>query len=212
LHGANRLGGNSLSDLIVFGKLAGEGAANYIRALTSTPRADDAQVEAAFAAARAPLMRDSGENPYLLHEELQDNMQDNVGIIREPGELERGIDKLRELGERARNVKAQGASQYNPGWHEALSLRMMLITSEAVARAALMREESRGAHTRVDFENERDEWLAYNIVIRRGPDGAMQVEKVERPDPDPALAAIANSKVEDIEAGKLDVPEKERYQ
>jgi succinate dehydrogenase / fumarate reductase flavoprotein subunit len=212
LHGANRLGGNSLSDLIVFGKLAGEHAARYVKGLSSTPRARPDEIEHCFAQARAPLMRESGENPYLLHEELQENMQDNVGIIREKAELERGIEKLGELQKRAERVKAQGASQYNPGWHEALSLRMMLITSEAVARAAHVREESRGAHTRIDFENEREEWLAYNIVLRKGPGGAMQVEKVKRPPPPPELEAIAYSKVEDIEAGKLDVPETERYQ
>jgi succinate dehydrogenase / fumarate reductase flavoprotein subunit len=212
LHGANRLGGNSLSDLIVFGKLAGEGAANYIKGLTSTPQAHDDHVEALFAKARAPLMRESGENPYVLHDELQDNMQDNVGIIREGPDLEKGVEKILELQKRAENIKAHGASQYNPGWHEALSMHSMLITSEAVARAAHMREESRGAHTRLDFEGEREEWLKYNIVISKGSDGTMKVVKEERPEADATLKEIAFSTVEDIEAGKLDVPEKERYQ
>ncbi len=212
LHGANRLGGNSLSDLIVFGKLAGEGAAKYIAGLSSTPQVHDDQVRHHFEQARAPLMRETGENPYLLHDELADNMQANVGIIREGQELEKGIEKLMELKKRAENVKAHGASQYNPGWHEALSIKTMLLTSEAVARAAHMREESRGAHTRLDFEGEREEWLDYNIYITKGADGDMKVEKVQRPEPDARLKEIAYSNVEDIEAGKLDVPEEERYQ
>ena len=196
----------------MFGKLAGEGAANYVKALSSTPQAHDDQIEAIFRAAKEPLMRESGENPYVLHDELQDNMQQNVGIIREGKELETGIEKLMELKKRAQNIKAHGSSQYNPGWNEALSMETMLVTAEAVARAAHMREESRGAHTRLDHEGEREEWLKYNIYITKGADGEMKVEKVERPDPDPVLEEIAFSKVDDIEAGKLDVPEKERYQ
>jgi succinate dehydrogenase / fumarate reductase, flavoprotein subunit len=209
LHGANRLGGNSLSDLIVFGKLAGTGAAHYVNGLSSTPKADDAQIEGVFAAARAPLMRESGENPYLLHEELQDIMGEYVGIVRTGEELEQGVEKLRAISPKIDNVKAQGASQYNPGWHEALALRSLLVTSEAVARAALLREESRGAHTRLDFEGEREEWVKCNIVIRKGQGGEMEVEKVMRPAPPPHLEAIANAKIEDLESGKVggDAPE-----
>jgi succinate dehydrogenase / fumarate reductase flavoprotein subunit len=209
LHGANRLGGNSLSDLIVFGKLAGTGAKKYIESLPSTPRADDAQIVAAFRRATAPLNRDSGENPYLLHEDLTAVMGRYVGIVRTGPELERGLAELQVLKKRALNVKADGASQYNPGWHEALSMSSLLITSEAVALAALMREESRGAHTRVDFENERPEWLKYNIVIRKGPDGEPQVEKVERKPPPDYLKQIAEANIDDLEAGRIgaDAPE-----
>jgi succinate dehydrogenase / fumarate reductase flavoprotein subunit len=209
LHGANRLGGNSLSDLIVFGKLAGTGAKKYIEGLPSTPRADDAQIVAAFRRATAPLNRDSGENPYLLHEDLTAVMGRYVGIVRTGKELERGLEELQVLKKRALNVKADGASQYNPGWHEALSMSSLLITSEAVALAALMREESRGAHTRIDFENERPEWLKYNIVIRKGPDGEPQVEKVERKPPPDYLKQIAEANIDDLEAGRIgaDAPE-----
>jgi len=209
LHGANRLGGNSLSDLIVFGKLAGTGAAKYIKSLSTSPSADAAQIEGIFRAATSVLNREAGENPYLLHEELQELMGKHVGIVRTGKELEEGIEKLAKLKERVANVKAHGASQYNPGWHEALSLGPMLIVSEAVARAAHMREESRGAHTRIDFEGEQDEWLKYNVVIRRGANGELSVEKVERSAPPQYLADIARAKIEDLEAGKVgaDAPE-----
>jgi succinate dehydrogenase / fumarate reductase flavoprotein subunit len=203
LHGANRLGGNSLSDLLVFGKLAADGAASYLRSLSTTPKADDDQVKAAFRAATEPLNRESGENPYLLQEELQDIMDYHCNIVRTGDELKAGIDKLQPLKERAKNVKAHGASQYNPGWHQALSVRSMLITSEAVSRAALMREESRGGHTRLDFEGERDEWLKYRIIIKKGARGEMQVVKEEKPPAPQALSDIAHSKIEDLEAGRV---------
>jgi succinate dehydrogenase / fumarate reductase flavoprotein subunit len=209
MHGANRLGGNSLSDLIVFGKLSGTGAKKYLDGLSRTPRADDAQIIAAFRRATAPLNRESGENPYVLHEDLTAVMGRYVGIVRSGPELERGLEELQVLKKRALNVKANGASQYNPGWHEALSMSSLLITSEAVALAAHMREESRGAHTRVDFENERPEWLKYNIVIRKGRDGQPQVEKVERRPPPDYLRQIAEANIDDLEAGKVgaDAPE-----
>ena len=199
LHGANRLGGNSLSDLIVFGCRAGRGAADYVRSLSGRPRADDDQIQSTFRAATAPLNRESGPNPYVVHEELQEIMGANVGIVRVEEDLKKGIDELRALGEKVAGVKAHGASQYNPGWHEALSLRSLHVVSEAVARAALIREESRGAHTRLDYEGERDEWLAYNVVVRRTADGSMEVEKEARPDPPDELARIARSEIGDLE-------------
>ncbi len=127
-------------------------------------------------------------------------MQVNVSIVRIKERLEEGIRKLEAMKQDYKEVKAPGASQFNPGWHEALGLRNLLITSEAVARAALMREESRGAHTRIDFPDEMDEWLKYNIVTSKGADGNMKNIKVERPEPDPELARIARSKLEDLEA------------
>ena len=203
MHGANRLGGNSLSDLLVFGKLAADGAAAYVNALSSPPKADDAQIKDAFRKATEPLNRASGENPYLLHEDLQDIMDEHCNIVRTGPELAEGIEKLQPLKERAKNVKAHGAAQYNPGWHQALAIRSMLITSEAVSRAALMREESRGGHFRIDFESERDEWLKYYIVITKGADGEMKIEKREKPPAPKALYEIAHSKIEDLEAGRV---------
>jgi len=203
MHGANRLGGNSLSDLLVFGKLSADGAAAYIKGLSSTPKADDEQIKTAFRNATAPLNRESGENPYLLQDELQAVMDYHCNIVREGKELAEGIAKLQPLKARAKNVKALGASQYNPGWHQALSIQSLLITAEAVSRAALMREESRGGHTRVDFPGESDEWLKYRIVIKRGPDGEMQVVKETKPPAPQALSEIANAKIEDLEAGRV---------
>jgi succinate dehydrogenase / fumarate reductase flavoprotein subunit len=201
LHGANRLGGNSLSDLIVFGRLAGVGAEEYIRATKGAPRPDEDQVRSAVRRATEILRRESGTNPYLLHEELEALMSRCVGIVRTKDELVQGIEGLAALKAKAAEVRAPGASQYNPGWHEALSLRSLLITSEAVARAALMREESRGAHTRLDHPGEQAHWLGYNVVIKKGRDGAMSVEKVARPKAPEHLAAIANAKIEDLESG-----------
>src|SRR3954470_7940954 len=173
LHGANRLGGNSLSDLIVVGKLAGTGAAEYIRGLSATPKATDDQIVAGVRRATEPLKRDSGTNPYLLHDKLQDTMSKGVGIVRKKDELEVAIEELEALKREAQTMRAPGASQYNPGWHEALAMRSLLVTSEAVTRAALMREESRGAHTRLDHPGESAEWVKYNVIIKKGGDGAM---------------------------------------
>ena len=203
MHGANRLGGNSLSDLIVFGKLAGTGAKEYIDKLTSTPQADDEQIREGVRDATDILNRDTGENPYVLHEDLQTIMEECVGIIRNGEELEQGIDRLGKLKSRVAKVKADGASQFNPGWHEALSMHTLMVVSEAVARAAHLRTESRGAHTREDHEGENEEWLQYNVVIRKGQDGEMEVEKVKRPDPPKHLKEIAYATIEDLEAGKV---------
>jgi len=199
MHGANRLGGNSLSDLLVFGSLAGKGAAEYANGLSAYPEVSEEDVNAIIKNATDILNRESGENPYLLHEELQATMQENVSIVRIKDDLEKGIEELEKIKARYDNIKAPGASQFNPGWHEALSLRNLLITTEAVARAALMREESRGAHSRVDFPGESAEWLKYNIVLRKGGDGKMDVRKVERPEPDAELKRIGESVLEELE-------------
>ena len=199
LHGANRLGGNSLSDLLVFGYLSGKNAAEYAKKKTSHSKIDENQVSKIIRNATAILNRESGANPYLLHEELEKNMQRNVGIIRSKEELEKGISKLESLKEAYKTVKAKGASQFNPGWHEALSLRNLLITAEAVARAALLREESRGAHTRADFPGEQEHWLGFNIVSFKGSGDEMKLQKVERPNPDAELERIAKSSIEDLE-------------
>ena len=202
LHGANRLGGNSLSDLIVFGKLAGDGAKDYVGAMSSTPKAVDEQIEGAIRRATEVLNRAEGANPYLLHGKLEDTMAKGVGIVRKKDELETAIAELELLKDEAKTMKAPGASQYNPGWHEALSMRSLLVTSEAVTRAALMREESRGAHTRTDHPGESAEWVKYNVIIKKGANG-MEVEKRAKPEGPPDLVAIANAKIEDLESGKV---------
>jgi len=199
VHGANRLGGNSLSDLLVCGKLAGSGAVDYIKSLPNKKNLNDNDVEKIIRSATDILNREKGENPYLIHEELQELMQNNVGIVRTDELLSEGIDGLSKLWGKFKNVKADGACQFNPGWHQAISLRNLLVTSESVARSARMREESRGAHTRVDFEGERDEWLQYNVVISKSDNGEMIAEKNRRGEPDPELKRIAELSIDELE-------------
>ena len=199
VHGANRLGGNSLSDLLVCGKLAGSGAVDYIKSLPNKKNLNDDDVEKVIRSATDILNRENGENPYLIHEELQELMQNNVGIVRTDELLSEGIDSLSKLWEKFNHVKADGACQFNPGWNKAISLRNLLVTSESVARSARMREESRGAHTRVDFEGERDEWLQYNVVISKSDNGEMIAEKNRRGEPDPELKRIAELSIDELE-------------
>jgi succinate dehydrogenase / fumarate reductase flavoprotein subunit len=164
MHGSNRLGGNSLSDLLVFGKRAGEFAARFAAANPRIRVAGPA-IEAAVETALAPLSRgDAGENPYVLHNELQQVMGDLVGIIRRRGELEESLRRLAELKERVKKVGVGGGRRYNPGWHLALDLRNMVIVSECTAKSALEREESRGGHTREDFPRMSATWRQINLV------------------------------------------------
>ncbi|MGX7669974.1 fumarate reductase/succinate dehydrogenase flavoprotein subunit [Plantactinospora sp. DSM 117369] len=164
MHGSNRLGGNSLSDLLVFGKRAGEHASSYAGGLAARPKVSAADVEAAVDRALAPLEREGGENPYTLQQDLQAVMGDLVGIIRRKGELEESLVKLADLRDRVTRVSAAGGRRYNPGWHLALDLRNMLVVSECTARAALEREESRGGHTREDFPTMAPQWRTVNLV------------------------------------------------
>ena len=205
LHGANRLGGNSLSDLLVFGHLAGVGAGDYIQNRRGDAAAafDNDTVAGHVRDATAILNREEGTNPYLIHEKLQAIMHENVGIIRKGDELQTGLEQLAALQSEVDQVKAHGTSQLNAGWHEALDLKSLMITSEAVARAALMREESRGAHTRDDFEGEREDWGKVNLIIKKGSDGQMEIRKYERPAPPEELAKIAYATIEELESGKV---------
>ncbi|SCE93054.1 succinate dehydrogenase / fumarate reductase flavoprotein subunit [Micromonospora matsumotoense] len=164
MHGSNRLGGNSLSDLLVFGKRAGGHAASYTDQLASRPKVPVGAVEDALEAALAPLQRDTGENPYHLQQDLQAVMGDLVGIIRRESELVDALTRLAELRERVAKVSAAGGRRYNPGWHLALDLRNMLVVSECTAKAALERQESRGGHTREDFPTMDPGWRRVNLV------------------------------------------------
>jgi len=164
MHGSNRLGGNSLSDLLVFGRRAGIGAADYLDELAARPAASPADLEAATEEAIAPLERDGGENPYAVHAELQDIMTNLVGLIRTEKEMAQALGELDKLKERARKVSAGGGRGYNPGWHLALDLRNMLLVAECVALAALERQESRGGHTRDDFPQMSPEWRKINLI------------------------------------------------
>ncbi|MBC7560179.1 MAG: fumarate reductase/succinate dehydrogenase flavoprotein subunit [Dermatophilaceae bacterium] len=192
MHGANRLGGNSLSDLLVFGMRAGTGAAEYVRGLgDKRPAASEADLEAAGKAALAPFHADAQartgttaapENPYTVHTDLQQVMSDLVGIIRRESELTEALDKLQVLRVRADDAAVEGHRQFNPGWHLALDLRNMLDVSECLAKSALERHESRGGHTREDYPTMDPNWRGVNLVCRLIP-GTDTMELIHRPVP-----------------------------
>jgi succinate dehydrogenase / fumarate reductase flavoprotein subunit len=183
MHGSNRLGGNSLSDLLVFGRRAGEAAAAYSSGLGgSRPAINPADVKAAEHSALHPFEVEGGENPYTIQQDLQEAMHSLVGIIRTAPELQQALQKIAEFKERAKSMVVEGHRQYNPGWHLALDLRNMLIVSESIAKAALAREESRGGHTRDDFAGPNPEWGKKNLVVRLDSDGT-GVELEEKPLP-----------------------------
>ncbi len=164
MHGSNRLGGNSLSDLLVFGRRAGVGASEYVTALGSKPKLAQAEIDRALASALAPFKGDSKENAYAVHYELQQMMNDLVGIIRVGAEMKEAIEKLEAMKERAKHVSVSGDTKFNPGWHIALDLMNMLLVSEAVAKSAMEREESRGGHTRDDFPTMDPKWRAIHVI------------------------------------------------
>jgi succinate dehydrogenase / fumarate reductase flavoprotein subunit len=171
MHGSNRLGGNSLSDLIVFGRRAGLGAADYVRALPDRPAVSEAAVDAAAKLALTPFEGPTNgekkpENPYTLHTELQQSMNDLVGIIRKADEVAEALARLNELRARFANIQVEGHRQFNPGWHLAVDLRNMLLVSECIAEAALERTESRGGHTREDHPSMDADWRKTLLVCR----------------------------------------------
>jgi succinate dehydrogenase / fumarate reductase flavoprotein subunit len=190
MHGANRLGGNSLSDLLVFGRRAGEGAAAYAKGLPSTPDVDTTEVDAVAAEVLGHFERNGNENPYAIQQELQETMHTLVGIIRTEAELGEALVRIRELKERARNTVVEGNRQYNPGWHLAMDLRSLLAVSEAITLAAIERKESRGAHTRDDYPQTDPEWGRSNIAVRLEPDGDVQVAKEPLPEMPAELAEL----------------------
>jgi succinate dehydrogenase / fumarate reductase flavoprotein subunit len=193
LHGANRLGGNSLSDLLVFGKRAGEHAANWARK-HGARQVDREQVEDAARVVLAPLDRQvepaGGEGPYQVQFALQDALQDKAGIIRTEEGLGEALETVERLRDRAAKVVVNGSREYNPGWHTALDLHSLLTVGEMSIRAALARKESRGAHTRDDYPSKDPEWGARNIILKKGRDGEMEVRFETRPDLPAELAAI----------------------
>jgi succinate dehydrogenase / fumarate reductase flavoprotein subunit len=183
LHGANRLGGNSLSDLLVFGKLAGEHAAKYAQGIQAG-KVDDKEVEAIAAWALAPFERSSQnaeENPFQLQSRLQEMMQDLVGIVRSGKELGEAIEQIVQLQQKAKTVSCEGNRGYNPGWHTALELKHMLTVAEAIARAAKERKESRGGHFREDFPNKSDEFGKVNTTIKKDENGNMAIRLAPKP-------------------------------
>jgi len=186
LHGSNRLGGNSLSDLLVFGKRAGEFAAKFARE-HATGHIDGGEIEAAEREALEPFDRASqadadAEGPYQVQADLQEMMQSLVGIVRRQEEMERALDGLAKLWERSQNVSVHGHREYNPGWHTALDLKHLLTVSEAITRSAIERKESRGGHFRDDFPNKNGADGKINIVVRKDADGSMQVQQEPIPE------------------------------
>lgn len=166
MHGANRLGGNSLSDLLVFGKRAGAGAAKYARQMAKPPQISQEDVDRAKQELLKPFLQEAGENPFQVLEDLQAVMEKHVGIVREEKELQEGLEELEALKIRARHVRATGSRYYNPGWNCCLDLRNLMIVSEGLTRAACLRKESRGAQSRLDFPNTELEWGKWNIALR----------------------------------------------
>jgi succinate dehydrogenase / fumarate reductase flavoprotein subunit len=169
MHGANRLGGNSLSDLLVFGKIAGQCATNFAQE-NSKVSSHGKEIKKSIENTLEPF-EDGNENPYQIHQELQEIMESHAGIVRTGEELEKGIRKLEELEKRLPKMHAKGDRKYNPGWHLCLDLHNMIITSLALSRAALERTESRGAHTRLDYPDYDDELGKVNMIVRPGPGG-----------------------------------------
>jgi succinate dehydrogenase / fumarate reductase flavoprotein subunit len=198
LHGANRLGGNSLSDLLVFGKLAGEHASDYA-SKNQFKEINSQAVESIIRKNTNILNREDGPNPYALNKKIQSVMNNHVGIVREEKELKEGIAKLNSLKEEIKNVKADSASQYNPGWNLAIDINNMIVACEAVAKSALERKESRGGHTRIDFPDENKECLDFNLVIKKDDDGSMHVRKEPRKQPPDELSSIAYATLEELE-------------
>ncbi|MFE4649579.1 fumarate reductase/succinate dehydrogenase flavoprotein subunit [Streptomyces sp. NPDC056707] len=190
MHGSNRLGGNSLSDLLVFGRRAGLHAAEYAAGLSAAPEVDDVQIDEAAAEALRPFSAEgladgaTAENPYTLHQELQQTMNDLVGIIRRAPEMQQALEKLAALRVRAHRAGVEGHRQFNPGWHLSLDLRNMLLVSECIARAALERTESRGGHTREDCPTMERSWRPANLLCRLAGDDAVkpggQIELVRK--------------------------------
>ena len=197
MHGSNRLGGNSLSDLLVFGRRAGIGAAEYVRSLAGeVPQPKAGSIETAAELALAPFGSDGGENPYTLHRELQQVMNDLVGIIRKEAEIQQALDAIDALKPRVAAVSVEGHRQFNPGWHLALDLVNMLQVSECVARAALIRQESRGGHTRDDYPQMSALWRQRSLICAIDGDGIAVTEQPITPIRPDLLALFERSELE----------------
>ena len=185
LHGANRLGGNSLSDLIVFGKRAGEHAAQYVKGASGAPRIDEAQADEERHLLRRPFEAEGRENPYTIHEELQAAMAEHAGIARTGDGLRQGLDKVLALQTRAGGLHAGGSMLFNPGWHECRDVQFMLTLAEAIFRCAIERAESRGSHWRLDFPDQNPEWSKKNIIaVKENGRMAIRMRPVQQMPPE----------------------------
>jgi succinate dehydrogenase / fumarate reductase flavoprotein subunit len=189
INGANRLGGNSLSDLLVFGQRAGEFAAKFAKE-NSFGKIDNADIETAARDALKPFEQSGGENPYLVQKDLQETMQDNVGIVRNEAEMKSELEHLKKYWERTNHVGVTGNREFNPGWHTALDLKNLLTVSEAITRAALERKESRGAQFREDYPDKDERFAKVNTMIFKASDGSMQIRLEPLPEMPDYLSQI----------------------
>jgi succinate dehydrogenase / fumarate reductase flavoprotein subunit len=174
INGANRLGGNSLSDILVFGKRAGEFAAKFAKE-NQPGQIDSGKIDQTVRVALEPFEREGGENPYSVQHDLQETMQDNVGIVRTEREMQSELEHLQKFWERTNHVGVTGNRDFNPGWHTALDLKNLLTISEAITRAAIERKESRGAQFRDDYPDKEERFSKVNTMISKAPDGAMRI-------------------------------------
>jgi succinate dehydrogenase / fumarate reductase flavoprotein subunit len=179
LHGANRLGGNSLSDLLVFGRRAGEGAAEYVKSNGYSTEIDSSQLETEKQRVLEPLERQEGENPYELQQQVQEAMMEHANLMRNEDSLQEGLEKILEVKERVPNVKAQGSTLFNPGWHASQDIRYLTQISEIILRTALERTERRGAQWRLDYDGPSDELGKINFIVTKGEQGEIDIERRE---------------------------------
>jgi succinate dehydrogenase / fumarate reductase flavoprotein subunit len=193
INGANRLGGNSLSDLLVFGKRAGEFAARFAKDNKLT-KIDTDKIDITAKQALAPFDRSDGENPYEIQKDLQELMQDNVGIVRTESEMQHALGQLQKLKRRADNAGVTGHREFNPGWHTALDLENLLTVSEAITLAAIERKESRGAQFREDYPSKEERFAKVNTMISKAADGSMRV----RLDPLPEMPDYLKQVIEEM--------------
>jgi succinate dehydrogenase / fumarate reductase flavoprotein subunit len=193
INGANRLGGNSLSDLLVFGKRAGEFAAQFAKQNSLGEIRND-QIDLAAREALAPFDRGDGENPYQIQKDLQELMQDNVGIVRTESEMQYALGQLQQLKQRANRATVTGNREYNPGWHTTIDLKNLLTVSEAVTRTAIERKESRGAQFREDYPGKDELFSKVNTIVSKATDGSMQV----RLDPLPEMPDYLRQIIEEM--------------
>ena len=197
INGANRLGGNSLSDLLVFGERAGEFAARFAKdnsfGQIDSPSRTNTEIDHAAQEAVAPFERSGRENPYEIQRDLQELMQDNVGIVRTESEMQHALEQLGKLKERANNAGVTGHREFNPGWHTALDLKNLLTVSEAITRAAVERKESRGAQFREDYPDKEERFAKVNTMISKAEDGSMRI----RLEPLPEMPDYLKQVVED---------------
>ena len=189
INGANRLGGNSLSDLIVFGKRAGEYAAIFAKE-NGHGTLDGSEIDQKTRTALEPFEREGGENPYTIQQDLQELMQANVGIVRTHDEMIQALNGIDQLRNRSARTFVPGNIDFNPGWHTALDLHNLLVVSEAIARAGIERKESRGGHFRDDFPAKDPEFAKFNFSLKKTDDGAMQIEKIPIPEMPAELKAV----------------------